>query len=276
VHMVRVKKTVTTKSIGLSKNRQNGERQSTFHSRNVGTRIKIGKKTKDDAAQNEGTQTDKANSREGRSESPSPRDLSNKGSRSKSRKDGRRTTTIKASLPAAYRSEKDRNGITEMQTVTSDECIDLDELAKIEIDNEKGSGEYLQDEVGIAETSTSTNKSSINCSSNVSAAEATQDESEQFETKNIQEKATKSIQSALTTVDAAFYALGKFVGEKTCHEPSFDTCLSKDKMTPDEEESKGESSPHDSEVDAGVDNNEDVNNSEIVAQSTDSKRLTEF
>ncbi len=215
-----MKKTITTKSVGLKKNGKGGERRTTCHSRNVGHQIKVGNKNKNDRAPT--TET-----REGRSESPAPRDLTQKEGTKKSRKN--RTTTIRASLPAAYRKERIEQKESNIEALTSDECIDLDELAKVEIDNEQGNGEYNQTNLSDMENAEkenaekenaemSTSKSSTN--SNISALEPTQNRNIEFETKSCSNNQA-TFQYALESMDAAFYALGKFVGEKTCHDPSF-------------------------------------------------------
>lgn len=269
--MVRVKKKITTKSIGLSKNGKGGERNTTSNSRNVGHRIKLGKgKNKDDVPLSDET-------REGRSESRSDPGLTQERER---KKKSRRTTTVKVALPQSFRKESNDHTISEIEVLTSDECIDLDDLANVEIDVERSDDGHLLNEVAKVDTSIS--KLSTD-SSTIVAEESTQDrKGVDIDFDAAMSKCTDQtkFQSAMESVDAAFYALGKFVGEKTCHDPSLDTCthISGKDTSPEEKLTNHDSLSNDTELEFGSEKDNQIDEKENnveIDQSADNGTVTE-
>jgi hypothetical protein len=201
--MIDSKTTIVKKQVGLSKNGKVKERKSSSRTRPVVNRNRASSRTKP--------------RNEARDGSPAVREQPEKGK--KGRKKNRRTT-VRAPLPTHYVKGMSKSREIDAQIDDEDDVVDLEE---VEVDNERPSQDGLdpQEDENV----------DADVDADAKETEETHDKEiieDNFDERGLEDEAActanaNTFQTALKSVDAAFYALGKFVGQNTCHTASLDS-----------------------------------------------------
>lgn len=201
--MIDSKTTIVKKQVGLSKNGKVKERKSSSRTRPVVNRNRASSRTKP--------------RNEARDGSPAVREQPEKGK--KGRKKNRRTT-VRAPLPTHYVKGMSKSREIDAQIDDEDDVVDLEE---VEVDNERPSHDGLdpQEDENV----------DADVDADAKETEETHDKEiieDNFDERGLEDEAActanaNTFQTALKSVDAAFYALGKFVGQNTCHTASLDS-----------------------------------------------------